>query len=329
MASLRKRNDKWQAQLRRVGHQPRSKSFLNRADAQRWIRQTELELDRLALAYDPKALERLTVSDLLTRYLAEVTPRKRGAASEAKRIDVFLREKWTGLSLAQISPQAFTQHRDKRLREVKPSTVIRELGLLHAIFEVARLEWDLPLVENPVAKVRKPKAPQGRDRRLESDELAAILKTSEAAKVRWLTPGIVLALETGMRRGEVLNIRATDFDRSRELAAEAKVSDSDRLLSDDQFFRLSKVDADALLTQIGELPDASIEIWSSIDRPQRALRKAYNEVLSNLNGIRAAGFGWISKRGSRRHYAQIRHSEPTRHNRSHLREAVAKAAAHL
>ncbi|MEM5473831.1 hypothetical protein WNZ14_19025 [Hoeflea sp. AS60] len=131
MASLRKRNDKWQAQVRRVGYNPRSQSFHNRTDAQRWIRQTEIEFDRMALAYDPATLEKITVADLLARYKNEVTRQKRGHANEAKRIEEFLRAKWTALTLARITPQVFTQHRDKSLRTVKPDTVIRELGMLH------------------------------------------------------------------------------------------------------------------------------------------------------------------------------------------------------
>lgn len=212
MASIRKRNDKWQAQVRRTGHSPRTKSFHNRADAQRWVRQTELELDRLALAYDPARLERITVADLLTRYRDEVTPNKRGAASEKKRIEVFLREKWANLTLARIAPLAFTQHRDRRLREVKPGTVIRELGLLHAVFEVASREWDIPLTENPIANVRKPKAALGRQRRLQSNELEALLSACELGRSDWLTVGIQFAIETGMRRGEILNVRLRDVD---------------------------------------------------------------------------------------------------------------------
>jgi integrase len=212
MASLRKRNNKWQAQVRRVGYNPRAKSFLNKADAQRWIRQTEIELDRLVLAYDPAALEKLTVADLLTRYRNDVTPHKRGHASEAKRIEVFLREKWSLLSLAHITPQVFTQYRDTRLRTVKAGTVIRELGLLRAIFELARREWDIPLAENPIAKVRKPKAPHGRDRRLKQNELQAFITACTVGKTDWLEAGILFAIETGMRRGEILNIRLHDVD---------------------------------------------------------------------------------------------------------------------
>ncbi len=109
MASLRKRNDKWQARVRRTGHNPRSKSFLTRTDALRWIRQTEQELDRVGLAYDPSVLERMTVADLLNRYLAEITPSKRGAASERKRLEVFLRAEWAKLTLAGLTPQTFTR----------------------------------------------------------------------------------------------------------------------------------------------------------------------------------------------------------------------------
>jgi hypothetical protein len=66
MASIRKRNDKWQAQVRRIGHTARTRTFLNRADALRWMRQSELELDRGALACDPSSLERTTFASVST-----------------------------------------------------------------------------------------------------------------------------------------------------------------------------------------------------------------------------------------------------------------------
>lgn len=79
----------------------------------------------------------MTAADLFRRHACEVTPGKRGYASVAKRIEVFLRHEWANLTLARIAPQVFTRHRDKRLREVEAGTVIRELGLLRTVFEVA------------------------------------------------------------------------------------------------------------------------------------------------------------------------------------------------
>lgn len=217
MATLRKRNGKWQAQVRRAGLAPRVHTFLTKADAQRWIRQTELELDRTALAFDPAALERMTVADLITRYRAEVTPGKRGKRDETKRLDVFLEYPWAALPLAKATAQVFARHRDQRARVVKPGTIIRELGLLRAIFETARREWDIPLLENPLAKVRKPKAPQGRDRRLRAGELRTVLDAAAGCRNDWLVPCIRLAVETGMRRGEILAVRKGDVDVAQAL----------------------------------------------------------------------------------------------------------------
>lgn len=90
--------------------------------------------------------------------------------------------------------------------------MIRELGLLHAVFEVARRKWGIPLHENPIAKVRKPKAGLGRQRRLQTDELEALLFACNAGRSDWLEAGILFAIETGMRRGEILNLRLRDVD---------------------------------------------------------------------------------------------------------------------
>ena len=105
----------------------------------------------------------------------------------------------------------FSRNRDERLRKVGPRTVIRDLDLLRAVFKAARLEWDVPLPENPLAKVRKPKAPDARERRLAVGELDALLAACERNCNDWLRSAILLAVETGMRRGELLSIRWADI----------------------------------------------------------------------------------------------------------------------
>lgn len=217
MASLRKRNGKWQAQVRRAGMKPRAQSFISKTDAQRWIRQTELELDRAVLAYDPTSLDRTTVAELISRYRREVTPTKRGAASEDKRLQVFLRYDWAKLPLSKATPQVFSRFRDLRAQQVSSGTIIREFGLLRAVFETARREWDLPMPENPLAKVKKPRAPQGRQRRLIDQELEWVLKAAKDSRNDWLVSCIFLAIDTGMRRGELLNIRVRDVNRAEAL----------------------------------------------------------------------------------------------------------------
>lgn len=94
MASLRYRNGKWQVQVRRYGHTPQAKSFQSKADAQRWARHIEAELDRTLIPNDSRLLNTITVAEVLTRYRDTVTKSKRGCVPERKRIEVFLRHGW-------------------------------------------------------------------------------------------------------------------------------------------------------------------------------------------------------------------------------------------
>lgn len=212
MATFRKRNNKWHVQVRRVGHPSQSKSFISKTDAHKWVRQVEGSMDKAILPVDTRILEQLTLADLIQRYIDNVTINKRGEASEKIRLKAFIRDKWTNKPLNQITPQTFSSFRDRRLKTVRPGTVIRELGILRSIYETARNEWDIPIPENPLVKVRKPKQPEARDRRLMEGELGRLLRACREGRNDWLRPGILLAIETGMRRGEMLNIQWRDVD---------------------------------------------------------------------------------------------------------------------
>ncbi|MGY3694007.1 integrase [Bradyrhizobium sp. USDA 3240] len=207
MATLRFRNGKWQVQVRRRGYQSRTQSFLNKTDAQRWARHIESELDRTLIPNDVRALAKLTLADLLIRYRDSVTIKKRGHLPERKRIEAFLRQHWSTYPLAKISAREFSKYRDERLGIVGPGTVIRELGLLRSVFETARRDWGYSSLENPIASLQRPKAPNGRERRLEPGELAGLSAACTTVRNTLLLHGIHMAIETGMRRGELLAIQ--------------------------------------------------------------------------------------------------------------------------
>jgi integrase len=207
MATLRFRNGKWQVQVRRRGYQARTQSFLNKTDAQRWGRHIETELDRTLIPNDVRALAKITLADLLIRYRDTVTINRPGLLPETKRIEAFLRQNWCTYPLAKINAREFSKYRDERLKCVGPGTVIRELGLLRSVFETARREWGYSSLENPIASLRKPKAPDGRERRLEPGELAGLSAACATVRNTLLLHGIHMAIETGMRRGELLAIQ--------------------------------------------------------------------------------------------------------------------------
>ena len=142
MASIRKRAGKWQVQVRRSGHQPISQTFMLKSDAQTWARQMEAEADRSSLPVDPKALDRVTLADLLRRYRDTVTIHKRGKEQETIRLDVFLRQGLAAHKLSALTPLLFSCYRDVRLKNVGAGTVLRELSLLQAVLDgLARKKW--------------------------------------------------------------------------------------------------------------------------------------------------------------------------------------------
>jgi integrase len=115
------------------------------------------------------------------------------------------------LVLTALTPTCIAKFRDERLQQVSSSTVIRDLACLSAIISHARREWAIN-IENPVSRVRKPSAPAGRDRVLTTAEEARLLDALRPTGRRspWLYPLVVLALETAMRRGELLALRWDD-----------------------------------------------------------------------------------------------------------------------
>ena len=221
MASIRKRGRRWQAQVRRLGHLPLIKSFASRADAEVWARETESSIDRgsaVPVSATARKNKGLTLRELLTRYRKTIVVHKRSRKQEESAVDVFLREPICDLPAASITPLMISDYRDRRLMAVKPASVARTMAIVQHAFEVARREWGLITPDNPVGKVARPKLNNQRIRRLSADERAALLKSLAKSRNRLLGPVIELALETGMRRSELLGLRWADIDLDQGLA---------------------------------------------------------------------------------------------------------------
>lgn len=207
MASIRKLRGRWQAAVRRRGMAPRSKSFDSKSDAERWARSLEAELDRSGALPDMRVAESTTLRQVLERYKVEISPTKRSAVTEIARINAILRRPICFRTMTILSTADLATYRDGRLQTVAPATVIRELNTISHAIDTARREWNIHLATNPCKLVRRPSPPRGRTRRLEGNEEQILLTAADAGRVRYLRPLIELAIETGMRRGELLALQ--------------------------------------------------------------------------------------------------------------------------
>jgi integrase len=208
MASIELRGGKWRARVRRRGHPEQSETFRTKAAAERWARKAEADQDEGHQAPAAEA-KRMSLADALDKYLKEVSAEKRGAAQEAYRIALWKKQTIAERPLVSITPSDVAAFRKARKAAGKSSNTIRlELMLLSNLFTVARTEWKMARLPNPVADTKKPSTVgTERSRRLRPGEEPKLLKACRATGPAWLPHLVVFAIETAMRRGEIVAMR--------------------------------------------------------------------------------------------------------------------------
>ena len=212
MASIRKHRGKWQVQIRRQGSPATSRSFINRKDADNWARQTEVQIDQKCLPHDPRRLQRYTLGELVVRYRDTVTPTKRAARNETIILNAFLRHPICLKRLSHLTQQDFAAYRDERLKQVKAYSVKRILSPIQNLFAIAKDEWGIPILENPVSTLKFSYVSNRRERRLRAGELDQIIQAANKTRNPIILPVILFALQTGLRRSEILAATWNDLD---------------------------------------------------------------------------------------------------------------------
>ena len=207
MASIRKFRGKFNVQIRRQGYPSISRTFANLTTAKRWASATEADMERNLHVVIP---DNTTVGELLGRYEEEISPTHKSHQVEKYRLQT-LKEHLGDKRVSTFSPALLCKYRDTRLKAVSPASLKRELTILSSVLSIAIKEWGIGIQQNPVSMVSLPKIARGRDRRLESGEEEKLLSASGELKRL-----IILALETGMRRGEILNIKKSHIDFARQ-----------------------------------------------------------------------------------------------------------------
>jgi integrase len=215
----------WKAVIRKKGWPTAVKTFRTKRDALDWARRAEDEMVR-GVYIDRAPSAHMTLKAAMARYLTEVTSTKANTSvtREKNRTNTILKVLGE-YSLAAITPQLVADYRDQRMTTPSPktgkplsgNTVRLELALLSHLFTVAIQEWGIGLTQNPVALMRKPKPPKARNRRISRIEESRLL--AECAKhsnpmLYWI---VVLAIETGMRRLEIVTLRLSQINQQRRL----------------------------------------------------------------------------------------------------------------
>lgn len=217
MATITKRNGRWQAKIRKKGQHVLTKSFLSYESAEKWARKTESELERGLYLEDIEEARTTTLKEAATRFTAEHLDRLRHGGREKNRLEAILdRSNWGALALTSLKGKDVAAYVRKREGEgCKPDTIRLDLTLISRLYKHARQEWGLESLRNPVESVRRPSLRgTARTRRLESGEEERLLEAAHDD----LLPVIRWALETAMRREEISSLTWNNIDLVRRTA---------------------------------------------------------------------------------------------------------------
>jgi len=216
MASIRKRGDKWEVFVFKLGVR-KSKTLPSKTAAKAWAATTEAEI----LAGKTLGVSNNTFGELLDRYANEVSVTKKGKRWEQVRIDLVKRDPIADVKLATLDSPHFAEWRDRRLQSVSPASVRREWNLLSNALNIAMKEWKW-IDRNPMKDVRRPPPTAARERiatQDEIDQLTHVLGYSRDEPPTRTTARVgaamLFSIETAMRAGEVVGLTWEDVDIER------------------------------------------------------------------------------------------------------------------
>jgi integrase len=188
-----------------------------RDDAEKALAAVQLQIETA-----PKAqASGITLGEACDKYLVTTTNRGNPRSAEDRRIIKHLKEVFGADSpLSAVTAARISAYRDGRLgsksertdRQVKAATVNRPLAVLRHILRLAHDEWELLAA---VPKIRLAKEPQGRERWFAVEEEARLLAACAKSQNKNLLAIVTVALESGLRKGELLGLTWDRVDMTR------------------------------------------------------------------------------------------------------------------
>ncbi len=170
--------------------------------------------------------KRRTFEELRDRYMRDHSKVNKAPDSVVrddcsfKRLSIFFR----GFTLAQLTPAMISEYKSlRRSQNAKTATLAKELEVLRHALNFAVKEWEW-LDRNPFEKVKIDKPNNKIERWLTSEEEQRLLDASPD----WLKDIIAFALNTGMRRNEILSLQWSEVDLSRRTATLLKTKNKEK-----------------------------------------------------------------------------------------------------
>ena len=247
MGCVRKRGNSWNAQVRISGWRSFTKTFQTKLDAKQWIVTLEKELKSKPLP--EKNIKNLKLKDLFNKYKFEILPKLKSHKIVTYKLN-FLSRLWLGeIIVVNLTKGHLEQFCKDRKLVVKDGTIKSELMLIKRIVKIATDKWNYGIPFNAFHGLDIPSPHKPRTRRLLSNELSILISNAKKQRNKYISSIIQFAVETGMRRSEILKLTWNDVTLDTGIA-----SLYDTKNGDDRHIPLTKTAIELLsnLTQSSE-----------------------------------------------------------------------------
>ena len=210
MGCVRKRGNSWNAQVRISGWRSFTKTFKTKLDAKQWIVNLEKELKSKPLP--EKNIKNLKLKDLFNKYKFEILPKLKSHKIVTYKLN-FLSRLWLGeIIVVNLTKGHLEQFCKDRKLVVKDGTIKSELMLVKRIFRIASDRWNYGIPFDAFHGIELPSPHKPRTRRASQEELSILISYANKQRNKYISTIIQFAVETGMRRSEILKLKWNDVN---------------------------------------------------------------------------------------------------------------------
>jgi integrase len=205
----------YRVKIRLKGFPPQTETFQRLTDAKKWAAATESAI-REGRHFKTAEAKKHTFAEAIERYNRDILPVRFTVKEQRNRrpILAWWKEEIGVYVMADLSTALFAECRDKLTKKTnkggKPfsaDSVKKYFGVVQSVLKASVNDWAW-LEQSPLreGRVELPELPPGRVRFLDDEERERLTTACRESANPLLYPAFILALSTGMRQGELMNL---------------------------------------------------------------------------------------------------------------------------
>ena len=206
---------RYKVEIRLKGNPKQYATFKRKTDAKKWIASTESAM-RENRHFKTAEAKKHTLADAIDKYSSTILTTRYTVKEQRNRrpILAWWKNEIGYCVMADLTTATFAECRDKLAQKTNNSgkafsadSIKKYFGVIKSVLKACVIDW-LWLEQSPLRdnRVELPELPQGRIRFLDDDERERLLTACKVSNNPLLYPAFVLALSTGMRQGETMNL---------------------------------------------------------------------------------------------------------------------------